>query len=202
MDYSFLNNNKIVPVAVFNTIDEVLPKTNALLIGGITTIEVTFRTAVAKDAINLISKNIKDMFVGAGTVLNKQQAIDAINSGAKFIVSPGISYEVIDVCKENNIPYIPGVITPTEITEAINLGFNILKFFPAEAFGGLKTIKNLAPVFPSVKFLPTGGINYNNAKDYLENHSIIAIGGSWMMKGDEIEIEKLTKEAVSLVYKG
>ncbi|MCR4661391.1 MAG: bifunctional 4-hydroxy-2-oxoglutarate aldolase/2-dehydro-3-deoxy-phosphogluconate aldolase [Clostridia bacterium] len=199
MNYEFLKNNKIIPVAVFNNIDEVLDKSTALLNGGISAIEVTFRTDCAKDAIKLLTEKLPNMFVGAGTVLNRKQAIDAINAGAKFIVSPGISYEVIDVCKEKDIPYIPGVITPTEITEAINLGFNILKFFPSEAFGGIKTLKNLAPVFPQVKFLPTGGINYDNAKEYLDKPFIVAIGGSWMMKGNKFEIEKLTKEAVSLI---
>ena len=140
-----------------------------------------------------------DALIGAGTVINAQQCEDAISVGAKFIVSPGLSAEVNEVCVKHNVPYLPGVVTPTEIIAAISLGITTLKFFPASNYGGLKTIKSLCAAFPQVKFMPTGGIDASNIMEYLEFNKIVACGGSWMMKGTFEEIEKKTREVVELV---
>ena len=196
MDYSFFDSNRIIPVIVINNIEETIPKLTALKQGGIKIAEITFRTAAAEDAIKTASKHFKDMLIGAGTVVNRIQCIKAIEAGAKFIVSPGLSEEVAQICKENDIAYLPGTVTPTEIMHAKNLGFLIVKFFPAEAYGGLKTIKALSAAFPDIKFVPTGGIDQSNFTDYLSQKYIAAIGGSWMMKGSPEEIEMLTSAAV------
>ena len=166
MDYSFLNDNKIVPVVVFNTVDEALPKLAALSKGGIKVAEITFRTACAEQCIALASKECKDMLIGAGTVINADQCEKAINAGAKFIVSPGFSKAVYEVCAKHNIPFLPGIATPTDIIAARECGLEILKFFPAGAFGGVKMLKALSAPFPNVKFLPTGGVDASNMKEY------------------------------------
>ena len=199
MDYSFLNDNKIVPVVVFNTVDEALPKLAALSKGGIKVAEITFRTACAEQCIALASKECKDMLIGAGTVINADQCEKAIKAGAKFIVSPGFSKAVYEVCAKHNIPFLPGIATPTDIIAARECGLEILKFFPAGAFGGVKMLKALSAPFPNVKFLPTGGVDASNMKDYLALSCVIAVGGSWMMKGTPEDIEKSSKEAVSLL---
>lgn len=198
MNYDFLKTNKIIPVVVIKNIEDAVPTLNALKMGGISVAEITFRTACAADAIRICVKECKDMIVGAGTVINEKQCYDAINLGAKFIVSPGFSREVFDVCQKFNIPYIPGVVTPTEIMAAKAFGLNILKFFPASAYGGIKTISALSAAFPDVKFVPAGGIDESNIKDYLRLDSVVAVGGSFMMKGTYEEIEQKTLQAVKL----
>ena len=199
MDYSFLDSNKIVPVVVFNSVDEALPKLNALSRGGIKVAEITFRTACAKECIALASKECKDMLIGAGTVINAQQAEDAIDAGAKFIVSPGFSKAVFEVCAKRDIPLLPGIATPTDIIAVKECGLDIVKFFPAGAFGGVKMLKALAGPFPTLKFVPTGGVDAENMKEYLALPCVKAIGGSWMMKGDAEQIEKLSREAVKVL---
>ena len=144
--------------------------------------EITFRTACAKEAIAYASKNYPDMSVGAGTVINKQQCLDALEAGAKFIVSPGLSVEVAKVCKEHNVPYYPGCVTPTEIMMALDLGITIVKFFPANVYGGLKAMKALAAPFPQIKFIPTGGVDRSNIDEFLAWEKIHAIGGSFFVK--------------------
>ncbi len=195
----------VVPVVVLDDSKDALPLAKALVDGGLPCAEVTFRTSAAKEAIHLIVEEYPDMLVGAGTVLNIEQAKDAINVGAKFIVSPGFDDDLVRYCKENNIPVFPGVVTPTEVMKALKYDLKVLKFFPAENYGGLATIKALSAPFNNIQFMPTGGINSKNIKDYLANNKIIACGGSWMVKKDLINdgkfdvIESLVKEAVSIV---
>ena len=178
---------KVVPVVVIKSIEETLPTMQALVDGGLPVAEITFRTACAEDAIKLATKNFPDMYIGAGTVINLDQCKRAIKAGAKFIVSPGLSKEVAIYCNEKGITYYPGCVTPTEIMQAIELGINVVKFFPANVYGGLKAIKALAGPFNQVKFLPTGGVNEENLKEFLDYEKIYAVGGSWMMKGDIAE---------------
>ncbi len=201
MDTSFLNENKIVPVVVINDLNDTLATIDALYRGGIKVAEITFRTACAKDAIKIASTNRPDMLIGAGTVINANQCEQAVGAGAKFIVSPGFSTDVLAVCNKYGVPYLPGVVTPTEIMLAKSYGLNVLKFFPAGAYGGVKTLKALSAAFPDVKFLPTGGVDADSAQEYLKQPFVAAIGGSWMMKGDFDDIERLSKEAVERLIK-
>lgn len=191
-----LGKNKIIPVVVINKIEDTLPTINALKSGGITIAEITFRTGCAAEAIRLASENTNGVIIGAGTVINAEQCTDAICSGASFIVSPGFSEDVFAVCKEKNIPYLPGAVTATEIMNLMAHGIRTVKFFPAEAAGGLDTMKALASAFVGADFIPTGGINIDNMKKYLEAPFVRAIGGSWMLKGTPEEIKAKTKSAV------
>jgi len=189
-------DNKLVPVVTFNSIDEVNPVLTALSEGGVQVAEICFRTACSKEALKLALEKFPFMLIGAGTVINKEQANDAIDLGAKFIVSPGLSEEVAKVCKTRHIPYIPGVVTPTEIMKALELDLTYLKFFPAGVYGGLKAIKALSSAFPQVKFMPTGGVDNSNLAEFVKEKSIFAIGGSWLIKGDIISN---CKEAINIV---
>ena len=194
-----IKQTKIVPVVVLNSIEETLPKMEALVKGGLPCAEITFRTPCAADAIALTVKTYPDMLVGAGTVINREQCEKAIAAGSKFIVSPGFSEEVADCCKEHDMLYLPGIVTPTEAMMAISKGLTTLKFFPASNYGGLKTIKAICAAFPYLKIMPTGGISDANILEYLAYDKIIACGGSWMMTGTPEEIEAKTKAAVALV---
>lgn len=193
---SIILQNKLIPVVVFKNLSELHPTLDALKKGGIKIVEICFRTECAYKALTLAIKDYPDMFIGAGTVINKEQAKKAYKAGARFIVSPGISEDVFEVCKKHNIVYIPGVVTPTEIMKALDLGLTYLKFFPANAFGGLKTIKALSAAFPQVHFMPTGGVDNTNLKDFIKESKIFAIGGSWLLKGD---IVKNSLEAVKIL---
>ena len=188
----------IVPVVVLENAKDAVPTAKALLAGGIEVMEITFRTAAAADSIEAVAKNVPDMIVGAGTVVNIDQAKLAVEKGAKFIVSPGFDQGVFDVCVEKDIPYIPGVVTPTEIMNAINHGLPVLKFFPAGVFGGLKALKAMSAAFPSAKFLPTGGVDETNAPEFLAQKFIVGVGGSWMMKGSPEDIENACRRASQL----
>lgn len=188
---------RIVPVVVFNTIEEVRPKLEAMIEGGLPVAEITFRTSCASEAIKIASEEYPDMLIGAGTVINRLQAEKAYNCGAKFIVSPGFSEEVACFCKEKEVPYLGGCVTPTEIMKAVSCGFNIIKFFPCSNYGGINTMKALSAAFPNVLFMPTGGINDSNLSDYLGWNKIFAVGGSWMMKGSIEEIKNKCKDAVN-----
>ena len=190
---------KIVPVVVLNSLEETLPKMQALVNGGLPCAEITFRTACAEEAIKLTVKHFPDMYVGAGTVINREQCEKAIAAGSKFIVSPGFSEEVADCCAEHGMLYLPGIVTPTEAMAAIAKGLTTLKFFPASNYGGLKTIKAICAAFPYLKIMPTGGITEENILEYLAYDKILACGGSWMMTGTPEEIEAKTKAAVALV---
>ena len=195
----------IVPVVVLEKTEDAVPLAKALLKGGIDFMEITFRTACAADAIALISSEVPEMTVGAGTVINIEQAARAVDSGAKFIVSPGLDVGVVGWAQENDIPVIPGCVTPTEIMKAISLGLSVVKFFPADVFGGIKAIKALSAPFRQVKFLPTGGVSEANLKEFIENKSVAAIGGSWVCKKDDIanhdwdKISALSANAVKII---
>ena len=182
-----MENVKVVPVVVIKDLNDTIPTLQALVDGNLPVAEITFRTACAEDAIRLGAKTFPDMYIGAGTVINVEQAKRAVDAGAKFIVSPGLSEEVALYCKDVGITYYPGCVTPTEIMKAISLGINVVKFFPANVYGGLKAIKALAGPFPQIKFLPTGGVDASNLKEFLDYEKIYAVGGSWMMKGDIVK---------------
>ena len=174
---------KIVPVVKIDDVNNTMPLMNALCEGGIPIAEITFRTACAAEAIRIASENFGDkMLVGAGTVVNASQAKIAIENGAKFIVSPGFGKDISDVCVQNNIAYVPGCVTPTEIMQALELGITVIKFFPSHIYGGLKAMKALSGPFPQVKFIPTGGVDKNNIDEYLAWDKIYAVGGSSFVK--------------------
>jgi 2-dehydro-3-deoxyphosphogluconate aldolase / (4S)-4-hydroxy-2-oxoglutarate aldolase len=193
----------IVPVVAIDDASNAVPLAQALLEGGIPCIEITFRTAAAQAAIAAIASSVPNMLIGAGTVLTVDQAKAAIHSGAKYIVSPGLSRNVVAFCQEKQIPITPGVATPTEIEAAMDLGLEIVKFFPAEAMGGIKYLSAISAPYKKIKFIPTGGIDENLLLSYLRMPCVHAIGGSWMVKADLIsnkkfdEIRLLSKRAVS-----
>ena len=194
-----IKQHKIVPVVVLKELDETIPTLKALCDGGLPVAEITFRTACAADAIRLGCEKFPEMLIGAGTVINAEQANRAIDCGARFIVGPGFAAEVAQVCRERGVLYLPGCVTPTEIITAISYGVEIVKFFPCSNFGGLGTIKALAAAFPAMHFMPTGGISEDNVLEYLSFDKIIACGGSWMMKGTPDEICAKTARAVAKV---
>lgn len=195
----------VVPVVVLHDAKNAKPLAKALCSGGLPCAEVTFRTEAAEEAIRIMTKEFPEMLVGAGTVLTIEQVKYAVAAGAQFIVSPGFNPEIVDYCCSKQIPVYPGCITPTEVAQAVKRGLKIVKFFPAESFGGIATIKALAAPYTDMTFMPTGGINAKNLKDYLSCKPILACGGSWMVKEDLIkegrfdEIKKLAEEAVQLV---
>ena len=195
---------KVVPVVVLDDAKDAEPLAKALVEGGLPCAEVTFRTEEAAESIRIMTEVYPDMLVGAGTVLTTEQVDKAVESGAKFIVSPGFDPEIVDYCIEKNIPVFPGCISPSEIAQAVKRGLKVVKFFPAEQSGGLAMIKAMASPYNMLKFMPTGGINTKNLKDYLACDKILCCGGSWMVKGDMIKagefekIKKLTREAKEL----
>jgi len=195
---------KIVPVVAIHDAGHSDALADALIEGGLPCAEITFRTAAAADAIRILAGR-GDMLVGAGTVLTIEQVQQAVDAGAAFIVAPGINPKVVGYCQEQNIPITPGVATPTDIEIALDLGLKTLKYFPAEAFGGLKTLNAVSAPYTAVKFIPTGGINAGNVIAYLAHPKVVACGGSWMVKSTLIDdgrfdkITTLTREAVSLV---
>lgn len=195
----------IVPVVVLNDSKDAEPLADALCEGGLACAEVTFRTEAAAESIKIMSEKHPEMLVGAGTVLTIEQVDEAVAAGAKFIVSPGLNPEVVKYCLDKNIAITPGVVTPSEMEQAIELGLNIVKFFPAEPSGGLSMIKAVSAPYTMLKFMPTGGINPGNVKEYLKSDKIFACGGSWMVKGDLVDagnfdkIKELTKEAADIV---
>ena len=192
----------IVPVVVLNDAKAAKPLGQALCDGGLPCAEVTFRTAAAEESIRIMAQEFPEMLVGAGTVLTTEQVDRAVNAGAKFIVSPGLNPKVVKYCVDKGIPITPGTANPSDIEQALELGLEVVKFFPAEAAGGLKMIKAMAAPYTTMKFMPTGGINAGNINEYLAFDKILACGGSWRVKGDLVEagkfdeIRELTKEAV------
>ncbi len=200
-----IGSTGIVPVVVLNKADDAEPLAQALVKGGLPCAEVTFRTDAAEESIRRIAKKFPEMFVGAGTVLTTEQADRAVGAGAKFIVSPGLNPKVVEHCLKKGYPITPGIMTPTELEMALGFGLDVVKFFPAENAGGLKMIKAMSAPYTMMKFMPTGGINATNVRDYLACNKILACGGSWMVKsdlinaGDFAEIEKLTSEAAAIV---
>lgn len=174
--------DKLIPVVVIKNLEDTEKILTALKNDGINCAEITFRTACAKDAIALACEKFPDMNVGAGTVINGEQCVDALNAGAKFIVSPGLSVEVAEICKANGVPYYPGCVTPTEIMQALDIGITTVKFFPANVYGGLKALKALSAPFPQVKFIPTGGVNRENLDEFLAFDKVAAVGGSFFVE--------------------
>lgn len=195
----------IIPVVTIHDEMQAVPLAEALRKGKMNCIEVTLRTEKAFESIHIIKKNFPDSIVGAGTVLTIEQVKKAIAMGADFIVSPGSNPRVIDFCIKENITIIPGVATPSEIEKNMEMGIKVMKFFPAEACGGLNMIKAISAPYGDVMFMPTGGINEENVKSYLENSKVIACGGSWMVQKQFIEqenfseITKLAARAMSIV---
>ena len=193
----------IIPVVVIDDAKDAVPLAKALCEGGLPVAEVTFRTDAAEEAIRFMSEAYPEMLVGAGTVLTTEQVDRAVAAGSKFIVSPGLNPKVVKYCQEKNVPITPGTARPTDIEMALELGLDVVKFFPAEQNGGLAMIKAMAAPYTKVKFMPTGGINAKNLKSYLDFDKIIACGGSWMVPkdlvaaGDFEAIKNLTREAVN-----
>jgi len=197
----------VVPVVKIERAEDAVELGRALLAGGLPCAEITFRTAAAEEAILRISSNLPEIIVGAGTVLSVDQADRAVSAGARFIVSPGFNPKVVDWCLEHEVPVIPGVATPTEIEMALEKGLEILKFFPAEALGGIAMLKAIAAPYGGVRFMPTGGINQDNLADYLAQPSVHCCGGSWLVRANLIsagrfdEITQLTRDAMSVVHR-
>jgi len=200
-----LNKIGIVPVVVLESAEDALPLAEQLAAGGLPCAEVTFRTAAAEESIRRMAKAFPDLIVGAGTVLTCEQADRAVDAGAKFIVSPGFNPRVTEHVLKKGVPMTPGVCTPTEIEAALQFDLDVLKFFPAEPSGGLKMIKALAAPYVGLHFMPTGGINADNVRDYLKYDRIVACGGSWMVSGKLVkegnfaEIGRLVREAAGIV---
>lgn len=173
---------KFIPVVVIKELSETDRILTALKNSGINCAEITFRTACAAEAIAYACEKYPEMEIGAGTVINAEQCKAALAAGAKFIVSPGLSVPVANICNDRNIPYFPGCVTPTEIMQALELGITVVKFFPANVYGGLKALKALSAPFPQVKFIPTGGVDRSNIDEFLAFDKIYAIGGSFFVK--------------------
>ena len=194
----------VVPVVVLDDAEDAAPLAEALVKGGIPCAEVTFRTEAAEESIRIMSEKYPEMLVGAGTVLTTAQVDRAVAAGAKFIVSPGFDPEIVDYCMEKNIPVFPGCVSPSEVAQAVKRGLKVVKFFPAEQAGGLAMLKAMAAPYTMLKFMPTGGINTKNLKEYLGFSKILCCGGSWMVKGDMIKnkefdkITEMTREATEL----
>lgn len=203
--YEKLHKCGIIPVIKLEDADKSEALATALLDGGLDVAEVTFRTTSAPEVIRRISSSFPNMTVGAGTVLSVGQAEEAIACGASFIVSPGFNPKVVKWCLDHGVTIIPGIATPTELEAAMEMGLNVVKFFPAEAFGGLKTLKAISAPYGNIRFMPTGGISLDNLDRYLGFSKIIACGGSFMVTGDLIKngdfsaITSISKKAAEIV---
>lgn len=197
----------VIPVLEIESAEHAKPLAETLLAAGLPVAEVTLRTEAALESIRLIARQVPDVLVGAGTVLNREQAQAAQEAGARFLVSPGLAEEVVVWAQENRIPILAGAVTPTEMIRAIQLGLDLLKFFPAESVGGLRAIKALSDPFPGLRFIPTGSIRIENLADYLQHEKVQAVGGSWMARRRMIadgrfdEITRLARDASQLVKK-
>jgi len=195
-------NIGIVPVIALDDAKDAEPLARALCNGGLPCAEVTFRTAAAEESIRIMAEKFPEMLVGAGTVLTTEQVDRAVNAGAKFIVSPGLNPTVVKYCVDKNIPIVPGTANPSDVEAALSLGLEVVKFFPAEQAGGINYIKAIAAPYTKLRFMPTGGVNADNLKSYLDFPKIVACGGTWMCKKELVtegkfdEIEKLTRQAV------
>lgn len=205
MDYTDkLKKNAVVPVVVLNDAENAVPTANALLAGGIDVMEITLRTEAALDSMRRVSAACPDMLVGAGTVLNVQQAEAAVAAGARFIVSPGFNRELVKWCIDHDITVTPGCVTPTEIMEALELGIHVVKFFPANVYGGIPAMKSLSAPFGGVTFIPTGGVNDKNFEEYASAPFVHTIGGSWVCTKTDIaagNFEKITAQCKDVCAK-
>ena len=195
----------VVPVVVLDRPEDAVPTAQAMLRGGIDVMEITFRTAAAPEAIRSVSESVPEMLVGAGSVVTLEQCRRAVDCGAKFIVSPGFDEEVVRWCVENDVAVCPGCVTPTEITAALRYGLSVVKFFPANVYGGLAGMKALSAPFGGVRFIPTGGVAAANLKEYASAPFVCAVGGSWVCPKKEIAagnfdaVEALCLEARRIV---
>lgn len=205
--YHFVDACPVIPVIVIDRLDTAIPLAKALVAGGITTLEVTLRTAHGLQAIRDIAEHVPDAFVGAGTVCNAGQFQAVVDAGARFVVSPGSSEALFNASRESNIPLLPGAVTATEVMAVANAGFPIAKFFPASTSGGAPAIKALGGPFPDMRFIPTGGVSLDNMGDFLSLSNISAVGGSWLTPKDAIEsgdygrLEQLARDAVTRANK-
>jgi len=201
-----INEKRIVPVVAINDSSKAADLASALVAGGLPIAEITLRTPASLDSIKIAANN-KELLVGVGSLRNAEDLKRAHDAGAKFAVSAGFSPSVAVEAAELGIPYFPGVSTPTEMIQAINVGITTLKFFPAETLGGVNALKAMTAPFPGISFMPTGGISASNAKEYLALGAVVAVGGSWMVAskliddGDFESIVTLTKEAVEVCAK-
>ena len=201
-----LSLGPVMPVIVIEQANHAIPLGEALLTGGIKTIEITLRTSAALNAIEQLAKHLPEIYVGAGTILTKENATQAKNSGAKFCVSPGTTSSIIDACNECNISLLPGASTVSEMLTLSEAGFSEIKFFPASAAGGIPFIKSLVSPLPNLKFCPTGGISYETASEWLSLVNVSCVGGSWIARAKDIndqnfsEITARAKQATKLVY--
>ncbi len=199
-----LQISPIVPVVVIENIKDAVPLAQSLIEGGIPIIEVTLRSSCALEAIELIAKNVPKMRVGAGTILNPTQLEQAQNRGAEFLISPGLTIKLLEHAKKKNMPLIPGVSSSSEVMQALELGYNALKFFPAEYCGGVKLLNAFNGPFKGVKFCPTGGISADNMRSYLNLENVLCVGGSWLTPKDLIQnkewdkITEICKRALAL----
>jgi len=200
-----VKNSPILPVLHMESVEDAVNVSRALYLGGITCAEIVLRSPVALDCIKAVSEQVPEMTVGVGTLTTPQQVKDSVAAGAKFLVSPSFTKTLASAMVETGLPMLPGVVSPSEITQALELGIKELKFFPAEQYGGVKTIKALSSVFSQVKFCPTGGVSLSNMADYFANKSIFAVGGSWMVpkelvaQKDWAGITKLSQQAMAAI---
>lgn len=196
---------KVIPVIAIDKAEDIIPLGKVLAENGLPAAEITFRSAAAAEAIRLLRETQPDMLIGAGTVLNREQAIAAKEAGATFIVSPGFNPNTVKACQEIGIDIVPGVNNPRTVEAALEMGLTTLKFFPAEASGGINMVKSLLAPYTDIELMPTGGINPANIKDYLAIPRVLACGGTWMVdkklieEGNWEELARLTREAVALV---
>lgn len=196
---------KVIPVIAIDKAEDIIPLGKVLAENGLPAAEITFRSAAAVEAIRLLRESQPDMLIGAGTVLNREQAIAAKEAGATFIVSPGFNPKTVEACQEIGIEIVPGVNNPSTVEAALEMGLTTLKFFPAEASGGINMVKSLLAPYTDIELMPTGGINAANIKDYLAIPRVLACGGTWMVDkklieaGNWEELARLTREAVALV---
>ncbi|EMK3393089.1 bifunctional 4-hydroxy-2-oxoglutarate aldolase/2-dehydro-3-deoxy-phosphogluconate aldolase [Vibrio parahaemolyticus] len=196
---------KVIPVIAIDKAEDIIPVGKVLAENGLPAAEITFRSAAAAEAIRLLRETQPDMLIGAGTVLNREQAIAAKEAGATFIVSPGFNPNTVKACQEIGIDIVPGVNNPSTVEAALEMGLTTLKFFPAEASGGINMVKSLLAPYTDIELMPTGGINPANIKDYLAIPRVLACGGTWMVDkklieaGNWEELARLTREAVALV---
>lgn len=203
--YATLERLAVVPVVVIDDERDAVPLAKALAAGGLPSAEVTFRTGAAAGSIRAMRRECPQVLVGAGTILSVDQAKAAVDAGAGFIVSPGHDMDVIAWCIERKVPVVPAGVTPTEVTELVNAGIDVTKYFPAALYGGLGGIRSLASVFVGHRFMPTGGVNMKNLADYLSDPAVIACGGTWMAKADLLregrfdEVERLSAEAAGII---
>ncbi len=195
----------VISVMVINKLEHAVPLANALVEGGIKVLEITLRTSVALDAIKKIKAEVPNAIVGAGTIINLQTLDKAIAAGSEFIVSPGVTDSLINAALKTGVPILPGIATSSEVMNLLEKGITEMKFFPAEAAGGIPMVKSIGGPLPQVTFCPTGGVNPKNAADYLALKNVACVGGSWMAPADLVdaenwdEINRLTIEAVNIV---